>query len=760
MVSDSLESCTKQVNESFNEQEVLGLNDNQEDFLQYDREVEVVSSPLQPPAGINSNEYLSDEELLDFGDPNDHSSDEYVPSSDYSSDNDYVINNNQPKPKNKPHNQEIAATENIPIVDDHEIEQQVEGNQAEALTPLKRKRGRKKVVGDGTRKRKRSSITWQRNVQKTKRNSGEEYTTLKGKLVPAKTLKNPCNCKKKCFEKIDELDRQAIFADFYSLTKEGKDQFLACNVKEENKQRQRLRRENSPDSRRKFTRKYSLTKGGGYVEVCQTMFLNTLDVTLKKVRKIVEKKRTSESGVCPEDKRGKHGQQPRISDDDKNFIREQIKRFPAYDSHYSRSHTIKKYLSPDLSISKMYKLYKEECNGNNIIPQSESFYRKIFVEEFNLQFKKPKNDTCAKCDKYEMIIKSSDVEEDRTKAEMLKNKHLDFAEAAYKQKQTDKTRSKNQNKVTVVSFDLQKCLPTPMLVNGVSFYKRQLWTFNLTLYETSHCLDKPQTRHMCFMWDETIAKRGSQEIASCLVKYLKELEPGAEEIIFYSDCCPGQTRNIFLSSMFLWIVEDFAANGRSLVIHHKFLEPGHTHMEADTIHARIEKSKKRTTANIELPRDWSTFIQSIDCQPKLKVYQMEQSEFLDFKSLLKTKYIKRTEDIKGVSVRWSEIRWIKYHYDQENPGQIMFKNSLVEEDPFEVLDISRKKSVRRPSQLGNLLSPISTSPLKLSKEKLQDLKSLLPYISTQSKMYYQTFIDNLKDCSDVEDVWSEFDDEN
>lgn len=43
-----------------------------------------------------------------------------------------------------------------------------------------------------------------------------------------------------------------------------------------------------------------------------------------------------------------------------------------------------------------------------------------------------------------------------------------------------------------------------------------------------------------------------------------------------------------------------------------------------------------------------------------------------------------------------------------------------------------------------------------------DLKSLLPYISTQSKMYYQTFIDNLQYGSDVDDIWSEAetDDEN
>lgn len=338
---------------------------------------------------------------------------------------------------------------------------------------------------------------------------------------------------------------------------------------------------------------------------------------------------------------------------------------------------------------------------------------------------------------------------------MIKNRHLDLAETAYKQKKINKDLSTHTDKLAVVSFDLQKCLPTPMLVNGVSFYKRQLWTFNLTLYETSLCREtgKPSKRHMCFMWDETVAKRGSQEIGSCLFKYLKELAPSTEEIVFYSDCCPGQTRNVFVSSMFLSAIKHFNEIGRSLVIHHKFLEPGHTHMEADTIHAKIEKAKKRTTASIELPRDWSTFLRTMECQPKLNVYQMEQREFLDFKSLLKTEYTKRTEDTEGRGVRWGEIRWMKYEKNIENPAQIMFKNSLVEEEPFRILDISRKKSLRK--NRGNALSPISNIPLKLSQEKLQDFKSLLPYITTQSRMYYQTFVDSLLDSPDVEDLWTD-----
>lgn len=82
----------------------------------------------------------------------------------------------------------------------------------------------------------------------------------------------------------------------------------------------------------------------------------------------------------------------------------------------------------------MYQLYKTHCIENNYNMLSEFMYRKIFVEDFNLAFKKPSNDTCQLCDKLETIIKCSAVNEDVQDAIKEKDEHLKMADMAYQEK--------------------------------------------------------------------------------------------------------------------------------------------------------------------------------------------------------------------------------------------------------------------------------------------------------------------------------------
>lgn len=383
--------------------------------------------------------------------------------------------------------------------------------------------------------------------------------TIKGKHIPEKSLKDPCSCKKKCYEKFSNEKRQDIFNEFYNLSQDAQNQFVANHVQEVLKKTERLRGKDK-ESRRTYSRIYHLDRNLEKIQVCQIMFLSTLDLTVKKVRIIVEKKRTSNSNICPDDARGKHTNHPKISEEEKNIIRRHIEMFPSFESHYSREQTAKKYLASDLSISKMYKLYVEYCQDHSKIPRNEFMYRKIFVEEYNISFKKPYNDTCATCDKYELLLKSVKDVDEKLRIENQKMEHLNLADSACKEKRRDKLACKTNPNLLVVSFDLQKCLPTPYLKSSISFYKRKLWTLNLTIYETHGNTNSAK----CYLWNETIAQRGGQEIASCLHTYINNVPPHINEIIMYSDCCPGQNKNILISVMLLILMEKFNRGQRQI----------------------------------------------------------------------------------------------------------------------------------------------------------------------------------------------------
>ncbi|KAK9675126.1 hypothetical protein QE152_g40621, partial [Popillia japonica] len=116
--------------------------------------------------------------------------------------------------------------------------------------------------------------------------------------------------------------------------------------------------------------------------------------------------------------------------------------------------------------------------------------------------------------------------------------HQDQAEDAYESKtRVKKLATEDKTKLTY-TFDLRQCLPTPAIVTSVAFYKRQLWTFNITRLR---CDDSSSFN---MMWHEAISGRGANNIAFCLFKHFTEtISPEVEHIILYSDTCSGQNKN-------------------------------------------------------------------------------------------------------------------------------------------------------------------------------------------------------------------------
>ena len=84
------------------------------------------------------------------------------------------------------------------------------------------------------------------------------------------------------------------------------------------------------------------------------------------------------------------------------------------------------------------------------------------------------------------------------------------------------------------------------------------------------------------------------------------------------------------------------AEQKGITINHAYLEPGHTHMEADSIHYLIEKGNKRCgNGVVEVPRDWLTVVRHISARKRLAVTQMVSSDFKNSKLLFEGPLVNR-----------------------------------------------------------------------------------------------------------------------
>lgn len=115
------------------------------------------------------------------------------------------------------------------------------------------------------------------------------------------------------------------------------------------------------------------------------------------------------------------------------------------------------------------------------------------------------------------------------------------------------------------------------------YFKNKLSVFNFTVFHEVF------RKGRCYLWHEGIARKGSAEIASALMLCIGDLvDQGYQDVRLYSDNCGGQNKNRMLFSMYAHVA---ALHG--IKITHRFLVAGHTHMDADTIHARIENATDR-----------------------------------------------------------------------------------------------------------------------------------------------------------------------
>lgn len=128
------------------------------------------------------------------------------------------------------------------------------------------------------------------------------------------------------------------------------------------------------------------------------------------------------------------------------------------------------------------------------------------------------------------------------------------------------------------------------------------------------------------MWHEGLAGRGSAEVGSCLWNYLKENANG-KPFVLMSDTCSGQNRNIFVTALLLHAVRELDIPR----IDQCFFEPGHSMMECDSVHSRIET----VTKNLEIfdPAGWYGAVKQASRKGKYSVIEVGEQEFYNIDDL-------------------------------------------------------------------------------------------------------------------------------
>lgn len=482
-------------------------------------------------------------------------------------------------------------------------------------------------------------------------------------------------------------------------------------------------------SRRSCTVSYSVMGlAGERHQVCKIAFLNIHGLQHNRGR--VENLAASLSkGIVspPIDKRGKHSKHPvKFSTEDVAHVREFIDKLPKYTSHYSRDDNPSKvYMSMEYTVESCYAQYKEECYENKNSPVSKDKFRRIFTEDYNISFKSPNTDTCSKCDELKVAIEKSKYDHDTATEKQLRQKQELHHRKAQAGQDAIKTATKLAEKqgIYAITFDLQQALPTPKLSTGPTFYKKKMFCYNMSV----HSLGDGQGHF--YMWDESTAGRGADEIGSCLLKHFEVNDLRGEKLIAISDNCCGQNKNWTIISTWLRII----AEGRFKTVEHVFPQVGHTMLPSDRDFGIVEKYVRSHFQFVYTPQHWVTILKSCQKKRPFVVHEMKQEDFVSV-SVLRSKFNQSTVTASGTKFGIKSA--VRVMLSSEEDGSFIHVADTYS-GSTEPLSL-RKKG--RPSSflecfLGNLPKKYDTAR-RIEATKLSDIMSCLPWIPPTYHEFY------------------------
>lgn len=580
---------------------------------------------------------------------------------------------------------------------------------------------------------------WKRNLVKKQRASGEEYKSIStNKIVPKRVTGPACKCILKCFTKITDENKSLIINSFNAIgNKEKQDTFLCGLISVNNVQRHRPKVPGTPKIKKTVSCSYKIRLSNSEFIVCKVAFCSLFGIGKSVVERLINHIKSYKAS--PEDLRGKHtNRSNRISTDITFKINAHINSFPKIQSHYSRSDNSNvKYLSPELNISKMYKLYleKNEPEKFELIKRGEKnikpivkydYFSEHFKNNFNLSFGTPRTDTCQTCDRLKNVIDHETDQELKHQFESEKEIHISKAEMFYNDLKLFVEKAKSNKEIEVLSFDFQQNMPLPHIPCGDVFYKRQIWVYNFCIYSGK----TGQSYH--YMYDESIAKKGKNDVISFIHDFLKnKLAPGVKNIYIFTDNCSSQNKNNSLFQYLYTVIQSKMFNLEFIT--HRYPEPGHSFLPCDRCFALIEKVKRKVE-RIYLPETYKEIVKKTS--KKFHVIDVSREMIFNFSDYTQPLFKKTLKSVNNQ--KFTIMAYRRMEYKMEGLFCTVYHNSVG----FEEFHLQKQSSILKfPEENNNYLSLLHPEILKIKEDKFRDVQDLAAkYVPPNSLWFYNNLV--------------------
>lgn len=561
---------------------------------------------------------------------------------------------------------------------------------------------------------------------KKRKNYGRVADANKKLRAMSHELGESCGCTRlKCFVNITLDERKFLLKEFNLLGDNNKQSsYLSGLVEVKSVARHRPRKKSCDGVEAKcnnYSYKYKvrLVREGKLVEipVCFKALQSIFGISNQKM--ITIKKSLTSTGLPPVDKRGLHKNRVHKKPEPTvKCVHEHIQSLRGRKSHYSLKKTSKIYLPEELNIKKLHQMYLMKYHNQ---PVSYEYYRYIFNSEYNIGFGYPRKDTCSFCDKMNVNMEALKKNEAKGKIdteikslEIEKALHLRKADAFYNKKRCAKSEavksSKRNGNFGAVCMDYMKNLPCPNITTNDIYYKRQLSTFMFNIHDLSN------GDATFYLYDQTIAKKGADDVCSMLAHYLGNfLNKRITKLTIFADSCAGQNKNY---TLFRYLHYLCSVKKQFEEVKMVFPVRGHSFMETDKDMGNINQK-----AHIETPAQWADHIAESRNKPApFKVFVCDQVIFKSWTDYLTPKYKKKCP------FKTRPIKEIKFSSSNEDILLRSTYNGLWESFLIKV----DKEDV----QLRRVLKQLYNTLIPLAKAKYSDLAEIKQYCTHKSQKYF------------------------